>query len=90
MAIPISLITGLLGLAGGVIGGIAGGNGNGARGGIMGGEVVGRGRRLVLIRMRNGNIAAVKTAPRRRPSRPVGTRMDKMLQFALIKSLMKS
>ncbi len=101
MAIDLSTIVGglggaLSGLLGGggalgaVGGGLAGLTGAKKGGGLTGGQVVGRGRGLILIKSPSGSIVAVKTQRHRRYApRSRGTSMDKMMQLAMIKSLVK-
>lgn len=73
--------------AGSLLGGGVGG-GNGSRR-LLGGEVVGRGRRLILIQT-EGGIVAVRTASRsRRRYAPRKSHMDKMMEMAMMKNLMK-
>lgn len=83
-------IPGIITAVGGVVGGVRPGAVGGA---LAGGTVVGRARGMIHIRLPSGREVWIKTARRRR--RGYGRRargaldMDKLLQFALIKSIIR-
>lgn len=62
----------------------------GGAGGVVGGQVVARGRGMMLIRAPSGRQVIVRTQKRRRYApRSRGTSLDKMMQMAMIKSILK-
>lgn len=80
-ALGASPLSGLLGAASGTTGG---------QGGTVGGTVLARGRGMMLIQAPSGKKVLVRTMRRRRYApRSRGTSLDKMMQMAMIKSIMK-
>lgn len=72
------------GIAQAVTGGLGGGKGT------VGGTVLARGRGIMMIQTPAGNKVLVRTAKRRRYyPRSRGTSMEKLMQMAVMKSLMK-
>lgn len=96
MAVNLAgILTGALGGAlgatplGGILGAVTGTTGG--AGGTVGGTVLARGRGMMLIQSPSGKKVLVRTMRRGRRYAPRsrGTTLDKMLQMAMIKSIMK-
>lgn len=63
----------------------------GAGKGVMGGTVIARGRQMIMIQTPDGRRILVKTQKRRKAPqrRQAGTKMDKLLELAVISSMFR-
>lgn len=59
--------------------------------GVLGGQVIARGRQMMMIQTPDGRRILVKTQKRRKAPqrRPAGTKMDKLLELAVISSMFR-
>jgi len=64
---------------------------SGAGKGVLGGQVIARGRQMIMIQTPDGRRILVKTQKRRKAPqrRQAGTKMDKLLELAVISSMFR-